>query len=250
MASLVADRYDIDMSYKSVQRGAKLAGLTAFKRPSKPLLTTQQRIRRLAFAEKYTAQNWRRVLFSDEKTFELFMHPKNQYVWTDAAANVPVQPTVKHPPKLHVWAGFGYNGKTELYCFTGTMDKEFYLGILQERLVVDSQRIFGRRRWLFQQDGDPKHTAHVVQRWLNRNVSFIPKEDWPSQSPDLNPMEHLWAYLQDKVYAREPRTMDGLQRIIEEEWNRIPTENLHRLADSMSRRLEAVRMNQGGPTTY
>lgn len=130
------------------------------------------------------------------------------------------------------------------------MDAEFYKGILKERLVADGTRIFGGRRWLFQQDGDPKHTSRLVQGWLERHARFIPKKDWPANSPDLNPIENLWAYLQDRVYARMPRTLGGLQRIIEEEWEAIPLEKLRRLVDSMPRRLAAVQHNQGGSTSY
>lgn len=231
-------------------RAAKLLGLRAYKRPRKPLLTPANKARRLAFANKYRGQNWRLVLFSDEKTFELFAQPHNQYVWTDRADQVNPLPTVKHPPKLHVWAGISYFGKTELYVFTGNMDAPFYKGILKERLVTDASRIFGGRRWLFQQDGDPKHTSRLVQDWLERRVRFIRKSDWPPNSPDLNPIENLWAYLQEKVYARSPRTLDGLQRIIEDEWEAIPIEKLRHLVDSMPRRLAAVEHMQGGSTSY
>lgn len=249
-AALICERYGIDISMSSVWRAARLAGLTPHKRPSKPFLTDAHKARRLRFAAKYRRQNWRDVLFSDEKTFELFAHPHNQFVWSESAEKVPANPTVKHPPKLHVWGGIGYNGKTQLYIFTGNMDSAFYEGILKERLVADGRRIFGHRPWIFQQDGDPKHTSDRVQAWLRQHVRFIPKADWPANSPDLNPIENLWAYLQNRVYAREPRTLGGLQRIIEEEWAAIPAEYLHKLIDSMPRRLVAVQYKQGGQTSY
>jgi hypothetical protein len=244
------ERYGIDVSMTSVFRAAHLAGLAPHKRPSKPFLNAAHKNRRLRFAAKFRRQNWRDVLFSDEKTFELFAHPKNQYIWTSSAAEVPPNPTVKHPPKLHVWGGISYYGKTELFIFTGNMDREFYKGILEERLLRDARRIFGRRPWLFQQDGDPKHTSDLVQNWLQQHVRFIPKGDWPANSPDLNPIENLWAYLQQRVYAREPRTLAQLQRFIEEEWDAVPIEMLHRLVDSMNRRLAAVVYKGGGNTSF
>jgi hypothetical protein len=206
--------------------------------------------RRVQFVHKFRRFNWRRVLFSDEKTFQLFAHPADQYIWTESAADVPEQPTVKHPPKLHVWAGISYYGKTELYVFTGNMDTEFYEGILKERLLVDAARIFGGRPWTFQQDGDPKHTSNRVQRWLKKNVTFIGKKDWPANSPDLNVIENLWAHLQRQVYARDPRTLAQLQRYIEEEWEAIPLERLQRLVDSIPRRFAAVLHRGGGSTSY
>jgi hypothetical protein len=163
---------------------------------------------------------------------------------------MPSNPTVKHPPKLHVWAGISYHGKTDLFFFTGNMDAPFYRDILKERLLPDARRMFGDRPWIFQQDGDPKHNSNLAQTWLRKHVRFIAKGDWPANSPDLNPMENLWAYLQQRVYAREPRTLAGLQRIIQEEWDATPIELVRRLVDSMPRRLAAVQYKDGGHTSY
>lgn len=248
--SLLLERYNIALSKNSVWRAVRQAGLRARKRQRRPFLTDINKTRRLAFASKYRKQNWRTVLFSDEKTFELFASSHNQYIWTATSDGVPALPTVKHPPKLHVWGGISFYGKTELYVFTGTMDSKFYKGILKERLLSDANSMFGGRSWTFQQDGDPKHTSRRVQGWLEQNVRFIPKRDWPPNSPDLNPIENLWAYLQRQVYAREPRTMSQLQRVIEEEWTNIPVEMVQRLVNSMQRRLAAVIFNKGGHTSF
>ena len=250
VAALLRERYGIHLSNASVFRAARAAGLKSYLRPTKPFLTDAHKLRRLAFVRKYRRLNWRQVLFSDEKTFQLFGHPHNRYIWAPEASDVPAQATVKHPPKLHVWAGMSYYGKTELYMFTGNMDAEFYEGILKERLLPDAARMFGGRPWVFQQDGDPKHNSARVQAWLRDNVRFLAKGDWPANSPDLNPMENLWAYLQQRVYAREPRTLAGLQQVIQQEWETIPIEKLQRLVNSMPRRFAAVQYKQGGPTSY
>ena len=63
------ERYGIDVSKSSVWRAAHLAGLTPYKRPSKPFLNASHKARRLQFAAKFRRLNWREVLFSDEKTF-------------------------------------------------------------------------------------------------------------------------------------------------------------------------------------
>jgi hypothetical protein len=234
-----------------VERIVKQLKLKPYKRQSKPLLSDKHKARRLRFCDDNSNRDWRQVLFTDEKTFEVFGRPKNDYIYARSREEVPFRQTVKHPPKLHVWAGMSYWGKTELYCFTGNMDAHFFLGILEERLVADTKRIFGDRRWVFQQDGDPKHTSKLVQGWLEENVDeFFAKGDWPAQSPDANVQEHLWSILQDRVYARNTRTIEQLQQILEDEWDAIPLEMLQSLVNSMPRRLAAIRAADGGATRY
>ena len=64
-----------------------------------------------------------------------------------------------------------------------------YRKILKENLLQSAKDLRLRRRFPFQQDNDPKHTAKVTLEWLqNKNVKVL---EWPSQSQDLNPIENL-----------------------------------------------------------
>jgi transposase len=252
VARIMEARHQVRLSASSVQRAAKLAGLRPYRRPKKPLLTDAMRERRLDFAERYRETDWRHVLFSDETTLVLFGEPnrRNNVIWEESAENVSPTQAPKHPSKVHVWGAVSYYGKTDLFIFEEVLDADLYVRILQSRLE-GVEDIFPGRIWMFQQDGDPKHTSKKATKWLDENVpSYIPKYDWPPNSPDANIIEPVWAMLKEKVYSREPRTVLALKRMIREEWNNIKLETVRQLVDSMPARLAAIVAAEGGHTSF
>jgi len=93
---------------------------------------------------------------------------------------------------------------------------------------------------------DPKHTCKKTKKYFkDHKVSVIP---WPSQSPDLNPIENLWRDLKIAVFKHKVRNQKELWEIIQREW--ILIERCRKLVESMPRRCEAVIKNRGHATKY
>ncbi|GFU37253.1 transposable element Tcb2 transposase [Trichonephila clavipes] len=94
----------------------------------------------------------------------------------------------------------------------------------------------------FQQHNDPIHTARVVGEWLLYNVRKQVKP--PPQSPYLNPIEHLWDYLDRQIRKQEIKTKNDLL----EEWQKIPSSITQNLVNSVPSRLRSVIKANGYPT--
>ena len=87
-----------------------------------------------------------------------------------------------------------------------------------------------------------------MQEWLRDNsVNVL---EWPSQSPDLNPMNHLWRDLKIALHRWSPSNLTEFKRICREEWPKIPKSMCAKLVASYPRRLEAVIAAKGASTKY
>jgi len=104
----------------------------------------------------------------------------------------------------------------------------------------------------FMQDNASIHIAKKIKDWFANQA--IPVMDWPPYSPDLNPIEHLWAQLKQWINDNHPelnemgKSEEAYQQLfaaIREGWDAIAPAAIEKLVKSMDDRVNAVLHAEG-----
>lgn len=250
------------VSVDTVRRALKERNLVAKKKVKKPALSLAHRRARLRWAHTYrewTVEDWSRVIWSDETKINRFHSDGLQMVWVPKGEGLTprtIKPTVKFGGGgIMVWGCMTWFGVGKLGKVQGLLDAKQFIEILDANLVptldaaichpsIPSGQLY------FQQDNDPKHTSRVAKSWFEgKKIKVLP---WPAQSPDLNPIEHLWSHLKRKLASHKTvtRGTHELWDRVSEDWLAISIETCQGLISSMPRRIEAVIKAKGGQTRY
>lgn len=255
----IARTLNFGIGRRTVDRRLQEAGLFGRVARHKRCYSEAEIRKRLAFAEGYkhwTPEQWSKVLFSDEKCFYGKGFCGRTFVRREmGTASDPENCVTKtaHPVKVNVWGCFSAAGPGYAHIFYDKMDSELYHKILSDHLLGVAKRDFKApppavAQWHFLQDNAPMHKSKIVSEWLhNSGVSVL---DFPPYSPDLNPIENLWAIIAREVEKQQCSTTDLLGDAVLKVWNELALEVFRKLAQSMPERCQAVIDAQGHHTKY
>lgn len=202
------------------------------------------------FSDEVSCQN-----SSSDPTTWLFRFPSEKY----HRDFVNLRNHVKANISIMMWGAIWRGGRSELIVIRRDKDSakggysvKSYQNALSEGLLP----IYDGTRY-FQQDNSKLHVCEATQAWLQaRGIEYI---DWPAHSPDLNPIEHVWAVLKRRLKKYHPDLFElkknkldiaEFTHCVRQEWWAIEQVEIDRLIDSMPRRLAAVRKVRGWYTKY
>ena len=250
--------HNIDVSRDTVARALKSMGYVARVKKKKPMLSEKQRKARLEWARahaKWTSDDWKHVIWSDEAPFMIVNSDGKEYVWekpSQIISESSVKPTKKFGGgKVMMWGCITWEGVGFSCKIDETLDAELYAEILRGELkrTIDFYD-FDISEVIFQADNDPKHTSHLAQDTLEElNIQVM---SWPAQSPDLNPIEHFWEFVDRKLKGFEEMVASK-----EELWERIESivqeinkDLCQKLIATMPERVIDVIRAKGGYTRW
>ncbi|KAG8917394.1 hypothetical protein FRC01_002479 [Tulasnella sp. 417] len=258
LKKIIATATGKDPSPQTIRRGLKDEGFESLHKVKKPLLTEKHRRARLHWAEahrKWTTDDWKPIIWSDETKFNRFGSDGLQWAWKKKGEKLNdrlVKPTLKFGGgSMMMWGCMTWEGVGNACKIDGIMDAELYVAILDDDLL-ETLKDYDKdpSDIIFQQDNDPKHTSKRAKKWFKDNeIEVLP---WPAQSPDLNPIEHLWVHVKRKLaeYETAPKGVNELWSRVQDVWGAIPASVCQGLIESMPRRVEAVFQAKGGYTEY
>jgi hypothetical protein len=158
-----------------------------------------------------------------------------------------IQHTLKFGGSVMFWGCFSWHGIGPLVLVEQTLDSEGYVNVLSNNFIP---WVRNHPNLIFQQDSASCHTSSYTTWWMqSHGITIL---DWASQSPDLNPIEHLWDYLDRQIRKRKPlpRSKQELIRAAQEEWANITIELLHSLILSMPKRIKGIIKAKGKHIKY
>jgi len=232
--------------------------LKPYKVQKVQLLTPAQQQARLrkakALLKRFGHKGWDKILFTDEKVFTVAQHfnRQNDRYWLRNKHHPGrFRKHVQKPISVMIWAGMTAEHKTPIHIVAPgvKVNKEYYCSQVLEAVVQPwAAKTFGDQPWTFQQDSAPSHASKATMQWLKSNfLDVISPDEWPSSSPDLNPMDFsIWAILEQKACSKPHRSLAALINSLKKAWAEIPQEVLRAAAESFLTRLRKVVKAKGG----
>lgn len=255
LAAEFNSQFGTNISHMTVSRRLREMGLNSYAAFQKQHLKRGDRSIRLKWAKEHKSwyERWSYVVFSDEANYEVknrksrvsvrrFAHEKND-------PRFVVQRFQGGGGSVGIWGCITEHGTGVCHVYDGRLDQNRYIDILENCLLPSIDLYYSENAVVhFQQDNAPCHKAKKVMRFLHDlDVQVMP---WPARSPDLNPIENLWSWIDRQLLNYSIETTEQLKDVLPQIWLQVPVEMCRKLVRSMTERCNACIKAKGGYSGY
>jgi transposase len=242
-------------SYKTVGRFLKKNNFIKVKHQLKPFISEKNRLKRLDFAKKWIGDvqdNLGCVIWSDETMVRSHPFSRRMESFIHKNDKKPLQEK-HHTGKLSVmfWGCISVAGRGPLVVINGSMDSKKYEKVLKEDLLPEARHLIAVGYDVkVMHDNAPCHSSKRIKDIISdTGYNFL---DWPPYSPDLNPIENVWAWVKYKLYIEYPPATSEKELIdyVFECWEELDVEMCRKYCLNYNKRLQAVLDAKGLQTKY
>lgn len=244
------------VSMAVVRKHLHAGGIHCYRPARKIALSPIHRQARMEFAHQYATFDWTNniVIFTDEKCFKsdkdgrkiLWRKAGTRY---DEANTLPCRTSGRIT--LGYWGWMSSMGPGELVEVGGRFNSHSYLDLLKNVLLPSVRIVYPEPNHIyFVHDNCSVHRARVVNEWLTAqsNITII---NWPSKSPDLNPIENLWGQMVLNWDPSEVKNKNNLNKVVTSTWESLRGSNMcWNMVTGMPSRLQEVINSKGAATRY
>ena len=196
-------------STRSIQRFRRKLGYRMKLAKQKPVLSEANKLKRLEYARKHHKAKWGRHIFIDESDFHLY--PRKKFFWLRRRERKFFHRPA-HSPALKVICGISIHGQVFLRTYSGTINSAKFKSILGKVKRLINAHFTNP---IVVMDNATPHKSQETTKWLTKHFQTLPL---PPQSPDLNPIETVFAYVKKRVQDQGPKNMKTLDYLIKNSW--------------------------------
>ena len=222
-------------------------------------LTPAHKAARVAFAEKWLVdgeETLGNIIWSDETMVR--SHPftrKQRDRWNPSKNETAGIQEMEQGGKNSVmfWGCISKHGAGPLVSLLGNQNGEKYGEIIKDIIIPELRkaRSYDPGPWIFMQDNAAVHKTVANKKLFSR--ARVDVLDWPAKSPDLNPIENVWAWLKEKLYTHylPCKSAEELEEVVMKIWvEDLTPEMCQRFCGDYAKRLRAVIESEGEATKY
>src|SRR5579859_4894306 len=231
LAEIAVNTTFSNVSTQTLRRQLREEEIRKWKAVGRCLLTSKDAKAHYKWAREHwhlTREDWAKFAWSDESLIRQDSDPCQLWVFRRQTKHEKYDPKnirtkLKYGSEKQMVWGYFYGNKLGPIAFIdGSVNSHVYISVLQDKLLRFFQALCDDRATdiIFQQDNAKVHKSKLTGKWLKNSATQngFSIMEWPAYSPDMNPIEELWAHLKAELHRRYPdmKSLQGTQATIKQ----------------------------------